>query len=459
MLVCGRRKWRTIIIFLVIISALCIFPLYSGILHEESTDSYIAKQNEVFVDVPSITSPDIGRHFNPKLLAGLMADIKSNKSNNVINHQKVLMKQDVDRDVVNYNVHAFYYAWYGNPGQDGEYFHWNHEYLPHWEKKISDKYPTGQAHIPPDDIGSSYYPLLGPYSSSDETVTRSHMIQMQQAGIGVLALSWYPPGLADDHGKPIEHYIPTLFDIADQYNIKVCFHIEPYKDRSPESVKENLKYIIETYGDHPAFYRTSTSEGSRKLPLVYVYDSYLIPANQWSKILKKRAEISIRGSIFDAVVIGLLVEKKHIWELSSAGFDGFYTYFAAEKFSYGSTRRYWREIESFAIENKMIFIPSIGPGYDDTSVRPWNNINSRKRNDGAYYETGWHKATTLSTVNIVSITSFNEWHEGTQIEPASPQSRHGKSVYLTYEPHDPDYYLKLTKKWSMKMLNATRDVT
>lgn len=58
-----------------------------------------------------------------------------------------------DRTSSNPNIHAFYYSWYGNPEKDGEYIHWNHQYLPHWNAKISAQYPTGQKHQPPDDIG------------------------------------------------------------------------------------------------------------------------------------------------------------------------------------------------------------------------------------------------------------------------------------------------------------------
>lgn len=57
------------------------------------------------------------------------------------------------QNFVNYDVHAFYYAWYGTPAVDGLYYHWNHKYLPHWNPKVSAQYPTGQSHVPPDDIG------------------------------------------------------------------------------------------------------------------------------------------------------------------------------------------------------------------------------------------------------------------------------------------------------------------
>lgn len=87
----------------------------------------------------------------------------------------------------NYNVHAFYYAWYGNVAVDGNWSHWNHLFLTNWKKEDKKVYPTGR-HTPPDDIGSNFYPLLGPYSSRDPKVIDQHMRWMQQAGIGMILL-------------------------------------------------------------------------------------------------------------------------------------------------------------------------------------------------------------------------------------------------------------------------------
>ena len=50
-----------------------------------------------------------------------------------------------------YNVHAFYYAWFGNPEIDNKWYHWNHEYLPNWNKKDTRKMPTGK-HVPENGI-------------------------------------------------------------------------------------------------------------------------------------------------------------------------------------------------------------------------------------------------------------------------------------------------------------------
>ena len=84
---------------------------------------------------------------------------------------------------ISYNIHIFYYPWYGNPLIDGKYYHWNHPFLPHWNKDEAKKYQTG-THVPPDDIGANFYPQLGSYSSHDPDVIYKHMAQMHKAGVG-----------------------------------------------------------------------------------------------------------------------------------------------------------------------------------------------------------------------------------------------------------------------------------
>lgn len=42
---------------------------------------------------------------------------------------------------------------------------------------------------------------------------------------GVFALSWYPPGMADDEGKPFHALVFDMLDIAQKYDVKVGFII------------------------------------------------------------------------------------------------------------------------------------------------------------------------------------------------------------------------------------------
>ncbi|XP_048077743.1 glycoprotein endo-alpha-1,2-mannosidase-like protein [Ursus arctos] len=342
------------------------------------------------------------------------------------------------------DLHAFYYSWYGSPRREGHYIHWDHVMVPHWDPKISASYPRGR-HSPPDDLGSSFYPELGPYSSRDPDVLREHMTQLKEAAIGVLVLSWYPPGMADDNGEPSDDLVPAILDTAHQYNIQVAFHIQPYKGRDDITLHDNIKYIIDTYGSHGAFYRYKNSMG-KSLPLFYIYDSYLTSPEAWAHLLTPNGPHSIRNTPYDGVFIALLVEEGHTHDILAAGFDGMYTYFASNGFSFGSSHQNWKAVKSFCDANNLMFIPSVGPGYIDTSIRPWNNHNTRNRVNGKYYETALQAALTVRP-EIVSITSFNEWHEGTQIEKAIPKKTPTR-LYLDYLPHRPSLYLELTRRWA-----------
>lgn len=89
-----------------------------------------------------------------------------------------------DRDYsIFYDVHIFYYLWYGSPGVDNKYIHWDHVLVPHWDPKIAASHAQGR-HTPPEDIASSFYPELGPYSSRDPKVLESHMAQIEASAAG-----------------------------------------------------------------------------------------------------------------------------------------------------------------------------------------------------------------------------------------------------------------------------------
>ncbi|KAM9317284.1 glycoprotein endo-alpha-1,2-mannosidase [Gastrophryne carolinensis] len=346
----------------------------------------------------------------------------------------------------NYNLHVFYYTWYGNPQFDGKYIHWNHAQLKHWDAKVASNYPT-EKHNPPEDIGSNFYPELGPYSSRDISALENHMKQMRLASIGVLSLSWYPPNMSDDSGVPTDDLVPNVLNAAHKYGIKVNFHIEPYKDRDEQNLHENIKYIVDKYGNHPAFYKFKTTAG-KDLPMFYIYDSYITNPEKWANLLTASGSQSIRNTPYDGIFIALLVEEKHKSDVKRGGFDGLYTYFATNGFTYGSSHQHWSSLKEFCDSNNLIFIPSIGPGYIDTSIRPWNFKNTRNRINGKYYETAF-KSALLVRPSIISITSFNEWHEGTQIEAAVPK-KNAQVKYEDYLPHKPNIYLELTRKWSEK---------
>ena len=328
----------------------------------------------------------------------------------------------------NYDIHAFYYPWYGNPQTDNSYYHWSHQQFV--KKGKSSNYSGG------DDIGADFYPKLGCYSSNSDEDLKAHMQMLRRAQVGVICSSWWGVDSYTDKA------VPRLLDVAGHHDVKVCFHIEPFPGRNAQTTRDAIVYIIDKYGSHPAFYRYGKDN---RRPMFYVYDSYLTPARQWKTILSPDGGQTVRNTKYDSVVIGLWVKEHEHAFMTEGHFDGYYSYFATDGFTYGSTTRNWPKLAERARQNNKLFIPSVGPGYIDLRIRPWNNVNTRERGNGTYYDREFAAAIAVHP-QIVSITSFNEWHEGTQIEPAVPKEI-PDFRYRDYEPHYPEYYLDRTSYW------------
>lgn len=329
---------------------------------------------------------------------------------------------------LNRKVHAFYYGWYGNPETDGHYSNWNHQMAV--RSGPPKRFPGGAS------IGADFYPQLGCYSANDKDTLAAHMGHLERAGVGVIAVSWWGKDTFTDKT------LAGIFEAAGRHGIKVSFHIEPFPGRSAATTRHAMAYLLDKYGRHEALYRDE-ARGNR--PLFYVYDSYHIPAKEWAAILSPAGAETIRGTPHDALVIGLWVKEKEAAYMLTGGFDGFYTYFATTGFTYGSTPAHWKGLSRWARQNGLIFIPCVGPGYEDRRIRPWNGRNARYREKGAYYARMFQAAIEAAPP-IIGITSFNEWHEGTQIEPAVPK-KIDTFTYLDYSPLPPEHYLDLTREW------------
>jgi len=356
-------------------------------------------------------------------------------------------------------VHVFHYGWYEAPPIHKNYAHWNHKQLPHWLEAVNQRHPHINERYDPTqgEIGSVFYPELGLYSSSDRIVMKQQFQWMKEAGIGTMVLSWWGrEGKTDGEGQstPLS-MLQTFFEEAAPHNVKIAFHLEPYDGRTEDSVREDIQYLLDNFGDKEALFRVDASHlkfSNRKgsVPVFYVYDSYHIPSSNWARILNPDTPNTIRNTKFDAVMLSLYISPTESDTLVLNGFfDGVYTYFVSKKFTYGSNPNNWKVLNDFCEKNHLVFSPSIGPGYNDIRVRPWNQENIQSRANGDYYRQYFDSVKQLSPrPAFVSITSMNEWHEGTNIEPArSYRSKNGYE-YETYTNKDPEYYLKITNEFA-----------
>ncbi len=192
-------------------------------------------------------------------------------------------------DVVNDKVHTFYYGWYANPENDGRYSNWNHPVIKHWIDTTWDhagSYPGG------DDIGANFYPQMGSYSSTHPEIIDTHMKQIRDAGIGVVAISWWGKGHLTDQS------VPALLDAAHKYGLKLAFHIEPIYKTVAE-FRGHLEYISANYGQHPALYKVNGK------PMYYLYNSFKLKYEEWQSMLHPDSVSTVRKTPLDGIFIGL----------------------------------------------------------------------------------------------------------------------------------------------------------
>ncbi|MFW6720237.1 alpha-mannosidase [Streptomyces sp. MAR4 CNY-716] len=286
-------------------------------------------------------------------------------------------------------VHAFYYSWYGNPDHYGSWVHWQQG-----------------GHTPPDDIGADFYPVLGAYDSGDyDGAVAQHMAWARQAGIGVLAYSWWGRGGYEDR------LAAGVLDAAAAEGLQIAWHIEPYPGRDGASVVDDVAYLEETYGDHPAYHRAADRGGRCAY---YVFNS--LNTTDWAPIAE------IRDS---ALVMAQTTDVSRVEH-----FGGIYTYDAIA----GANDPDWAGVAAWCRANDYVWAPSIGPGYLDDRAVPGNTSPTVDRADGEVYDRSWGYVLDPEKggpADWVTLTSFNEWHEGSQLEPAS--STPPLPVYVTFE--------------------------
>ena len=89
-------------------------------------------------------------------------------------------------------------------------------------------------------------------------------------------------------------------------------------------------------------------------------------------------------------------------------------------------------MNDFCRSKGLIWSPSIGPGFIDKRARPNSIKVDLDRANGQTYDNNWNFVFDSGIPHYVSITSFNEWPQGSMIEPASSDPPKGFS-YMTYE--------------------------
>ena len=316
---------------------------------------------------------------------------------------------------VSRKVLAFYYPWYGTregPGGAGRTVHW------------------GRIDAANKDIrASTTYPTLGAYDSHDPKVIEQHCRWAKGAGIDTLIVSWW------GHNSYCDRTMDRILDSCRQHGLTACIYYESVpRPRTPESAANDIVKVLDKYGKHPAHLKVNGK------PVVFIYGRTLqeLGLTDWLKAIQ-------------------IINKKYKGGITAIGdqfsygaarvFDGVHTYNTA-----GSLRgQNPAEARKWAAETYQSWVQladqagkistiTVIPGYDDTKIRKPGLAVERYKT--RLYRAQWEEAIKADP-HWVLITSFNEWHEGSEIEPSAEYK------------HE---YLELTGKYANRFKAKKRNV-
>ncbi len=244
---------------------------------------------------------------------------------------------------------------------------------------------------------------LQPYISRDRGVMGRHIDQAKAAGIDAFVVSWYGPRVENNQ---TETNLRALLDeaAARGFRIAVDFEVGSPFFRGAGDVQAALGALLATHAQHPAYLR---SEGK---PVVFFWRQQRYNVGVWKGI--RDAVDPGRGSLW-------IEEGVDVSPLSV--FDGHHLYSVTwnpQTDMAATARKFSQRTRAAAAKlgAPKVYVATVMPGYDDRKTGRGNAF-AVGREDGAYYERSW-QAAIGSAPDWIIITSFNEWPEGTYIEPS-----------------------------------------
>lgn len=298
---------------------------------------------------------------------------------------------------VPHEVLAFYYGWFGNPRNPG------------WGKVDLAKHEIDN---------TARFPVKGAYSSHDPVVIEWQIDQAKAAGITGFVVSWWG---RDDWDKWHDDSLAMLLKCAQRKDFKVSI----YWERAPgdgqgqiDETIDDISYVLKKYGKTKAFLKVDGK------PAIFAYNRvtlFAMPVSSWPAIIQR-----IREHAGDFVFFGDIGDDQQ--SPGSYLFDGLHSYgvnlpddlrkhLTVDKLGelHAFLANYDTQTVRIARQRDRISCLTVSPGFDARKAYNWDTQTDRL--DGRTYRTYWDEATKANPDWII-ITSWNEWGEGTEIEPS-----------------------------------------
>ncbi len=238
-----------------------------------------------------------------------------------------------------------------------------------------------------------------PYESTDPAAMARQIEQAQSAGVDAFLLNWW------GKGNPTDANLAALLDVAAGKGFRVGVDFDPNSPfmRTPGDFVGNLRYLLDTHARHPAY----LSSGGR--PVIFFFNPSRLGVSAWRQIREQ----------VDPHHDSLWISEGTDLEYQTV-FDGHHLYSVAwaNQIPPSATLSAWgARVRRYNAQHDTakLWVATVMPGYDDTRARAGGFVVGRRGGD--YYRECWRAALT-SAPDWVVINSWNEWPEGSYIEPS-----------------------------------------
>jgi glycoprotein endo-alpha-1,2-mannosidase len=285
---------------------------------------------------------------------------------------------------------AFYYGWWGNPAISQNWGHW-------------ENVEPASEHIG----NTTDFPEYGAYDSHDPALIERQVVAARAAGITGFIASWWGRGSFEDKG------IALLLELAAKHQLTVSAYYEKIEGDDEasrtKSAIADLDYLLKQYGSSKAWLR---ADGK---PVIFVYGRALnaLPPSAWREVIAQVRRDNPGG-------IALFCDS--FKPAYVAQFDGASTYNITGQTQHKTPAEAaaWAHVtypEMVAGAQGKISTVTVIPGYDDSHVGRSEPRPVTDRYGGEMYRALWQEAISARP-DWVLITSWNEWHEGSELEPS-----------------------------------------
>ena len=267
------------------------------------------------------------------------------------------------------------------------------------------------------------------YTSSDDATIDRQLKWAASAGLTGFISSWWGPGDNTDQNfaKLLDHSAQLEQNSGYYFGSTIYFESDAPRLQGKGAIIDGLRYVISHYSNSHYFQRWHGK------PILFFWKPVGNgrTLSMWADI-RRQVDPNNRF-LWDAEGIDMsLLDVFDGIHLFSAGYWGLLNgnMLAVDKQFRDAVAAY-----NAAHHTHKSFAAGVMPGYDDTRIPGRTGTFKVPRHNGDTYRTSWSAAIQRSP-DLITITSFNEWFEGSMIEPS-----------VTYNTQYLDITKHYTKQW------------